>query len=94
MAVASNFSNGAKYVAIITKDIAEVGAAACLDVTVTVPSQCVPGDFVIVNLPALTANLNVGNAHVSAAGTVKFRITNPTAGAIDPASMSVYVMVL
>jgi hypothetical protein len=94
MAVASNFSNSARYTAIITKDMAEVGAAAGLDVTVDVPDQFVPGDFVIVNLPSLTANLQVGNAHISAAGTVKFRVTNPTAAPIDPASMSVYVMVL
>lgn len=63
-----------------------VGAASVLEVTVTITGVAV-GDIVALIPPAaLEANLLVGAAVVTAADTVKFRIANPTAGAIDPAS--------
>ena len=44
------------------------------------------GDTVIVNPPAQTANIAIGNVYVSAANTVSIQFINPTAGALTPAA--------
>lgn len=71
----------------ITADPGNILAATSLELTLTISGARV-GDMVIINAPSLEANLNLGPAWVSATNTVKVRITNPTVGAIDPASQS------
>jgi hypothetical protein len=50
-------------------------------------------DFIIVAMPSLEADLVVCNAHVSANDTIKIRFCNQSAGAIDPASQTIKVIV-
>lgn len=72
-----------------TIDIASIAAVTSPEQTVTI-NGLQKGYPVIVWAPSLEANLNLGNAYCSAANTLKFRVTNPTAGAIDPASQTMY----
>lgn len=70
-----------------TLDFPSIAAAASATLTIAVPGADV-GDPVVVGVPAA---LNAGLAvlgFVSAAGVVTVRLTNVTAGAIDPASGS------
>lgn len=56
------------------------------EVTVTITGAAT-GDLVIMNPPsALESSLTYGGAYVSAADTVKVRITNHSAGTVDGAS--------
>jgi hypothetical protein len=77
----------------VTIDPGAVGAAATLDVTATVAGLRV-GAPVLVWAASLEDNLSISNAHCSAAGTVKFRLLNPTAASIDPASQTFMVVQL
>lgn len=74
-----------------TVDPGNVTAVTGLDVTVSV-AGLKKGYPCNVWAPSLEANLAICNAHCSANGTLKFRIVNPTAGAINPASQTMYVV--
>jgi hypothetical protein len=78
----------------VTFDAASCGAAAVTIQTVTIPGA-LPGDVVLLAPPAagLSVAVSVGVGYVSAADTCKVPFTNPTAGALDPAS-AVYDYVL
>ncbi len=71
--------------AAVTIDAGSVSANATLDVTATV-NGLRKGHPVKVWAESLEANLNISNAHCSAANTLKFRLGNHTATPIDPAS--------
>jgi len=71
----------------VTIDPGSVAANVTLDVTATVKGLK-KGHPVLVWAPSLEANLNISNAHCSAANTVKFRLGNHTAAPIDPASQA------
>lgn len=79
----------------ITVDLASVNADTEADATATVTGAAA-GDIVILNpkTAALTAGLLVCQAHVSAADTVKFRISNRSGGAIDEASATWYYVLI
>jgi hypothetical protein len=69
-----------------TVDPASVAAGAAANTDVTV-SAARTGDFVIARPPvALAAGLIVTSADVVTDGTIRVRVYNPTAGAIDIAS--------
>lgn len=80
-------SFGIKKFGSVTSDPANITAATSLDHSLTIPGV-LPGDLVFVTAPSLEANLTMSMAWVSAANTVKVRICNPTAGAINPASQT------
>lgn len=61
------------------------GAQANTDVAV---AGLVAGDVVLVQPPATLENLVVMSATVPATGTLRIRLFNPTAGAIDGASLT------
>lgn len=67
-----------------------ISAATVSEVSIS-DSNAALGDVVCWSAPAagLTANLAAGGAYVSAAGTIKLRIANPTAGAIVQGSIVV-----
>ena len=71
----------------VTVDFASCGAAAVTIQTVTLPGALL-GDQVLMSPPAagLSVAVACGVGYVSAANTVKMPVTNPTAGALDPAS--------
>lgn len=59
-----------------------------VDMSVTITGAAT-GDVVIMNPPAtLEATLSFAGAYVSAANTVKVRITNHSAGTVDGASLT------
>jgi hypothetical protein len=68
-------------------DIASIAGATSAEQSVTITGVAV-GDLVIVMGPdaGLSVAVAITQAFVSAADTVKFRVVNPTAGALDPAS--------
>jgi len=70
-------------------DVANITAATSLEVTATVKGARI-GFPVIVWATALEANLLLGAAYCSAKDEVKFRIANPTAGDVNPASHSYF----
>jgi hypothetical protein len=72
-------------------DAAQIGAAACLDVSATVKGLR-PGFPVQVWAESLTANVGICNEHCSAVDTLKFRLVNPTAAPINPASLTFRVV--
>ena len=69
-----------------TLDIGSIAAATTLDVDIT--ELNVPAGAAVVPVPPATleANVIVAGAWADADGSVKLRVGNPTAGAIDPAS--------
>lgn len=74
-------------------DFPSVAAAGQQELTITVTGAAV-GDAVMLAAPAsLTAGL-IATARVSAANTVTVRLSNITAGAIDPASATWGVRVI
>lgn len=75
----------------ITADPDNILAATVGTVSLTVPGST-PDMHFIVSAPSLEANLAVGGAYCTTAGTVVLRIVNPTVGAINPASQSFYVL--
>lgn len=68
-------------------DIASINGATSAEQTVTITGVAA-GDLVIVMGPdaGLSVAVAITQSFVSAADTVKFRVVNPTAGALDPAS--------
>lgn len=72
--------------ATVTQDIGTIAADGTLAVTFTVTGVA-PGDAVVAIPPSnLEANVQVMQAFVSAADTVKVELENETAAAIDPAN--------
>lgn len=71
----------------ITFDAASCPASAVTTQTLTIVGAK-PGDIVLLAPPAagLSVAVNIGIGYVSAADTCKVPFTNPTAGALDPAS--------
>jgi hypothetical protein len=68
-----------------TYDPASVAAATTAEQTVTVPGV-LPGDYISVSKPTLTAGVGIVNSRVSAANTVAITWVNATAAAVDPPS--------
>lgn len=71
----------------VVLDFVSCPAASVTIQTLTVPGA-LPGDAVLLTPPAggLSVAVACGVGYVSAANTVKMPVTNPTAGALDPAS--------
>lgn len=69
----------------ITTNIGALAAGATFEITITVPGALV-GDAVAVTAPAAIEAGLVWSGYVSANGSVKIRIHNTTAGAVDPVS--------
>ena len=83
MAVHSTIPVVAK--AAVTNDPASIGAGLAAVITLTVPGAR-PGYPVHVWCETLNAALSIGNAYCSAKDTVKFTLSNNSAGAVDQAS--------
>lgn len=97
MGVARAGSNGAVFAVTgkLTVDLPSAGAAAVTLATITLNGAEV-GDTVLFTPPAAGLSVAVGllPAYVSAANTVKLPITNPTAGALDAASVDLNYVIL
>jgi hypothetical protein len=74
-----------------TLDFGSVSANDDAELTASVGGAEV-GQVATVSAPSLDSGL-VASAYVSAAGTVTVRVSNVTAGAIDPASQDFYLAV-
>jgi len=76
-----------------TLDIASITAATSAEQTVTVKGLRIGYPCLVWPTGgSFEANANIGAAWCSAKDTLKFRVTNPTAGAIDPASQTFAVV--
>lgn len=64
---------------------AQVAATTTAEQTFTVPGVAV-GDVIVPQIPALTANVGIVNARVSAANTVALTYVNANAAATTPAA--------
>ena len=91
MAVYQGFASVPQINVKVTQDPASVTAATVSAESFTVPGSQ-PGMWFLVSAPALEANLALGGAECTTAGTVVVRIANPTAGNIDPASQDFYFL--
>lgn len=71
-----------------TIDIASNGAVASVDTTVTATGEVLAGDEVLLlRAPAaIAAGIAFQTCHTVVADSFKLRSTNPSAGAVDPAS--------
>lgn len=78
--------------ALATLDFPSIAAVGTQDLTVAVP-EAELGDVVSLGLPSNVPNGVVYFGFVSAAGTVKVRAINVTAGAVDPVSGSFRISV-
>lgn len=65
-------------------DVASVAASTSVEQTFTCPGL-LPGDFVFVSKPSLTAGLGVSTARVTAPGVIGITFDNNTTSPIDPA---------
>jgi len=72
-----------------------VPTIATLDVVIAAPTfpEAEVGDMVQVSCDALEANIGFVGAWVHAAGGVTFRLMNPTAAGINPASHTYKVQI-
>lgn len=72
----------------VTFNAASCGAAAVTEQTITI-AGALPGDIVLLAPPAagLGVAVSIGVGYVSAADTCKVPFNNPSAGALDPASL-------
>jgi len=75
----------------ITHDPGTCYAGYLTEVTLTVPGS-LPDMHFHVTAPSLEADLAIVAAYCTTAGSVIIRILNATAGNIDPASQSFYVL--
>jgi hypothetical protein len=75
----------------VTIDPGSVTNATGLDITATVKGLR-KGYPVLVWAVSLEDNLTICNPHCSAANTLKFRLLNPSAAPIDPASQAFMVV--
>jgi hypothetical protein len=85
------FASTAQINVAVTVDPDSVTAATVGAQSVTVPGAQ-PGMWFVVSAPSLEANLAIGGAECTTAGTVVVRIVNPTAGNINPASQVFYIL--
>lgn len=72
----------------VTVDVASIPAATAPDTSVAVPIAQVGDSIIVTPLGTWPPNLTAPQGRCAVAGTVLVRISNPTAGAIDPASQS------
>jgi len=99
-----NISKGESGIpAIITGRIASFAAADNAAASVTLQSvpipgtgdqSCVPGDIIFVRPRTHIANLMWGPGSCTVAGTALIPVTNPTAGAINPAAAAYDFMIV
>jgi hypothetical protein len=68
-----------------TYDPGSIAAATTAEQTVTVPGV-LPGDYISVSKPTLSAGVGIVNCRVSAVNTVAVQWVNATAAAVDPGS--------
>lgn len=82
----------AAFVTQVTADIASIAAATVATTSLTVPGVAA-GDFCVA-APAAALSVAVGICHcvATAANTVVMSVVNPTAGALDPASVALEVL--
>ena len=86
------FSSVAQLVAgPVTGDPGSITNATTLDFELAVPG-CTPDMHFIVTAPSLVADLVLGGAFCTTAGTLKIRIGNISAAPINPASQSFYIL--
>jgi hypothetical protein len=76
-----------------TYNPASVAAATAADISLTSSTDSAIGQLrtgypVILWAPSLEAGLTISDARCDSAGTLKFRLANVTAAAVDPASQS------
>lgn len=76
-----------------TIDPASVAANVAPDQTFTVSGVELGQQVAMAVMPDLEANLSISNVHISADDTVKIRFCNPTAGAINPASQTLRLLI-
>lgn len=74
-----------------TLDLASVGAAGEIDTAVSVPGAEL-GNVAMVSAPSLESGL-VASAFVSDAGEVTVRVSNVSAGGVDPAEQDFHIAV-
>jgi hypothetical protein len=72
----------------VTVDVASIAAVTAPDTAVTVPGSLVGDSIIVTPLGTWPAGLSAPIGRCLVAGTVQVRISNPTAGAIDPGSQS------
>lgn len=78
----------------VSFDAASIPAATTADNTVAFTGAVV-GDVVVVSPQAnMTANCGIVGARVSAADQLTIRMINPTAGAVDPAVVTLNVALI
>ena len=87
----TGFSSAPQLVAKVIIDPDSVPGASVGAQSLTV-AGATPDMHFIVTAPSLTANLAIGGAYCTTAGTVVVRIVNPTANPIDPASQTFYIL--
>lgn len=81
-------SSGSEFILsgnLVAIDLANVAAASVLDAAFLVPGSQV-GDIALVSPNPAIVNLSFGVGVCRVAGTVQVPVTNPTAGAINPAA--------
>lgn len=76
-----------------TITIAEIAATASADQTFTIGEGVTAENFVIVNIPSLTASVTYCNAHISANGVLKIRFSNATGAPITPGALLCNILV-
>jgi hypothetical protein len=74
-------------------NVGSVAINTVAEQTFTIPGL-LPGDFVILQKPSLSAGLGVLTARVSAANTLAVQFVNATGGAIDPAAETYQLLVI
>lgn len=76
----------------VSLDVASVAINTVAEQNFTI-AGLLPGDFVILQKPSLSAGLGVLTARVSAANTLSVQFVNATGGAIDPAAETYQLLV-
>ena len=70
----------------VTVDVASIAAVTAVDTAVVVPGALVGDSIIVTPLGTWPAGLTTPEGRCLVAGTVQVRVSNPTAGAIDPDS--------
>ena len=87
----TGFSAVPQLVASVTVDPDQVAGASVGAQSLTV-AGATPDMHFLVTAPSLEANLAIGGAYCTTAGTVVVNLVNPTANPINPASQTFYVL--
>ena len=85
------FGSTPQLIASVTADLGTCYAGYLTAANLTVPGST-PGMHFHISAPSLEDNLAIVSAVCTTAGTVVIRILNATAGNIDPASQTFYVI--